>query len=254
MGSSEPSEDTHDERFWGPFNGNFHKHIFYFGPDPDGNPATHDDAGTLDGQEAFQYCGATLKQTPQTPVFFSIDFDPYDIRDPNNPPATPPPPPPPPPAPAPVPSAGWPALPAIAAREQMIKTYFANIKTARDAFATRTGRHYLIGVYGNGRIMKVLYDQGIVSHFWQAGSSGRSGNRPPAWPWFHVNRWQYQGNQPYCGIPQVDPDADWGDGGTWSLADPLAQDLAQLERIGIVGRFAHWGDLVVPPPPPPPPP
>ena len=201
--------------------------IDYFNPDPDGDPNTQDDAGTQDGMEAFQYCGAVLKQPSQTPVFFATDFDPYDPPGPLN--------------------------------ESWIKTYFKNIKAARDDFSARSGRHYLIGVYGVGKIMQALYAQGIVSHFWQAGSSGRSGNRPPNWPWYHANRWQYQADKAICGIGGInalgnpfgiDPDADWGDGGTWSLADPLAGDLEQLERIGIVYPFAEWGDLVVPPPSP----
>jgi len=203
------------------------REIAYFNPDPDGNPTTHDDAGTLDGTEAFQYCGEVLKQLPQTPVFFALDFDPYD--------------------------------PPGALNEAWIKIYFERIKTARDDYSARTGRHYLIGVYGVGKIMKVLYAQGIVSHFWQAGSSGRSGSRPPNWPWFHTNRWQYQADKAICGIGGVsavgkpfgiDPDADWGDGGTWSLRDTLSQLLEHLERFDFVGISVDWGILTMPLPPP----
>lgn len=184
------------------------REIAYFNPDPDGNPATHDDAGTQDGMEAFQYCGAVLKQPPQTPVFFALDFDPYD--------------------------------PPGASNESWITTYFEKIKAARDDFSARTGRHYLIGVYGVGKIMQALYAQGIVSHFWQAGSSGRNGSKPPNWPWFHANRWQYQADKSICGIGGtsadnkpfgIDPDADWGDGGTWSLADPLTQAMINVEVL-----------------------
>lgn len=257
QGASEPSEldqTRHPIAMWGDFRHDFHHFIFYFDSDPDGNPATHDDAGSKDGTDGFRYCGDTLKQTPQTPIFFSIDFDPWDLPDPH---AVPPPPPPVPPAVPPppggvgTPTLNWPALPPVATREQWILSYFVRIKAARDAYATQTGRYYLIGAYGNGRAMRLLYEQGIVSHFWQAGSSGRSGSRPPAWPWGHVNRWQYQGNRPgICTIGNIDPDADWGDGGDWSLNDQTAQDLAQFERIGAVGEFIDWGDLVVPPVPP----
>jgi len=260
MGVSESSQDDeHAIDHWGPFNTNLHKNIFYFNPDPDGNPATHDDAGTQDGTEAFRYCRDVLRQPPHTPVFFAIDFDPYDLLDPHGvppwpPPGTPVPPPPAPPPPQPADyTRGWPELPAVAERERWIRSYFENIKAARDDLATRTGRHYLIGVYCSGATLQLLYEQGIASHFWQAASAGRTGSGPPHWPWYHANRWQYRGNQPYCNIRQIDPDADWGDGGTWSY-DPLAENLNHLERFGFVLEFFDWGDFVVPPPPPPPPP
>ena len=53
----------------GKFLATIHKYIFYFNPDPDGNPATDDDAGTQDGTEGFKYCGDVLKQPPQTPIY-----------------------------------------------------------------------------------------------------------------------------------------------------------------------------------------
>jgi hypothetical protein len=201
--------------------------IDYFDPDPDGDPNTHDDAGTQDGTNAFEYCGTVLRQPPQTPVFFATDFDPYD--------------------------------PPGALNESWIKTYFENIKTARDAFSARTGRHYLIGVYGVGKIMQALYAQGIVSHFWQSGSSGRTGNKPPNWPWYHANRWQYQADKAICGIGGInsagnpfgmDPDVDWGAGGTWSLASSLSQQLETIEGISTAlkhgANFGMWGNLVFP--------
>jgi hypothetical protein len=223
MGRSEPTQDQDsDVQKWKPFATNIHKNIFYFCPDPDKDPATHDDAGTLDGRNAFDYCGNVLLQPPQTPVFFAIDFDPYDI-------------------PQGEVSDGWPTLPVPAERENWICAYFENIKRARDDFSERTGRHYLIGAYCSGQTLQLLYEQGIVSHFWQAGSSGRSGSRPPNWPWYHANRWQYQtdsaldsSNQHLPGsFPTgADPDADWGDGGAWKLTDPLVQELIWQERFG----------------------
>jgi glycoside hydrolase-like protein len=241
----------HQCQHWGRFGRKAQKNIFYFRPDPDGNQATHDDAGTLDGTEAFQYVGDTLKQPPNTPVFFSIDFDPYDLPDASTVPAWAGP-----PDEEPADWAhDWPAPPGRNEAENWVLSYFTNIKAARDAYFARTDRYYLIGVYAPGGALELLYKQGIVSHFWQAGSSGRTGSHPPRWPWFHLNRWQYQGNvAPICGIQQPDPDADWGDGGLWSLSDPLAVELDQLERRGIVFEFIDYGELVVPPPPPPPPP
>lgn len=226
------------------------RRIGYFNPDPDGNPATQDDSGTLDGTDAFNYCGGTLKQTPQTPVLFAIDFDPYD------------------------PDAGDPASAADkAAIESWILTYFKNIQTARDNYASQTGRYYLIGVYGNGRIMQALYNQGIVSHFWAPGSQ-RSGSRPPRWPWYHVNRWQYNDEQGLykggniCSMASKttdakgldhysgpDPDADWGDGGVWSLTDPVAVSLNLLEQQELNDLQSalqkNWGQLTDPAPLPP---
>ena len=127
MGLSSPHEKDANPRLWRPFFNNPDKAIFYFNPGAD--------AGTLDGRDAFNYCGNVLKQPPQTPVFFAIDFDPYDLQDPVNPPAlrdannqpildaqgnpTPPPP------------AGWPARPAKPVRENNIRTYFSNIKAQR---------------------------------------------------------------------------------------------------------------------------
>lgn len=238
----------HQCEHWGRFGARTQKNIFYFDPARD--------AGTLDGNEAFAYCGDVLKQPPNTPVFFSIDFDPFDVPDASTVPAWPPPgvPVPPPPEPADW-AHDWPAPPGVAVRENWVRAYFTKIKATRDAYFARTNRYYLIGAYAPGKALELLYKQGVVTHFWQAGSSGRTGSRPPRWPWFHANRWQYQGNvAPICGINQPDPDADWGDGGLWSTADQLGHDLDQFERLGIVFEFRNFDELVVPPPPPPPPP
>ena len=241
---------------WGPFAANPHKYIWYFQPDPDGNPATGD-AGDLDGADAFQYCWTQLRQPSQTPVFFTIDFDPYDMPNPNGVPF-----PPPPPAP-PNPTQGWPANPTPAVFEPWIKAYFTKIRAARDALFTQGGPYYLIGAYAAGKTLELLYEQGIVSHFWQPLSYGHTGNQPPLWPWYHVNRWQFNAEtslaaagwtvpgptgSPVEVVNGADPDVDWGDGGTWNLND----DLARGERGGLVARFIDWGELVVPPPPAPP--
>jgi hypothetical protein len=243
---------------WGDFNTNFRKNIFYFKPDPDGNPATHDDAGTLDGTEAFHYCGDILKQPPQTPIYFCIDFDPFDVPDPHGNPAWG--------GPGPQPAKwtrNWPALPAVNVRKQWIKTYYENIKIARDAYAQATGRYYLIGAYAPGLALELLYGQGIVSHFWQADSTGRNGSKPPRWPYFHCNRWQYHSQATwtitppaYCGLGGSDPDADWGDGGAWSWLDHAGFALTQLEDSEQRELDQQFQDFLHPPalPPPPPPP
>lgn len=226
------------------------KTIAYFNPDPDGNAATQDDSGTLDGTEAFNYCGSTLKQPSHTPVFFAIDFDPYD--------------------PDHTDTASDDDKKSI---ESWILTYFENIRKARDSYASQTGRYYLIGVYGNGRIMQALYTQGIVSHFW-APASQRSGSKPPHWPWYHVNRWQYTNEEGLfnggniCSMAHKgkdkegkdvfsgpDPDADWGDGGVWSLTDPVTLSFNLLEQQELNDLHSalqkNWGQLTDPAPLPP---
>jgi hypothetical protein len=254
------TDPPHD---WGDFNANINvkKNIFYFNPDPDANPATHDDAGTLDGTAAFAFVGGTLKQPPQTPIYFCIDFDPYDVPDAAANPAWP--------GPAPMPAdwtRNWPARPAVAQREQWIKTYYENLKLARDAYAQATNRYYLIGAYAPGKALELLYRQGIVSHFWQAASNGRNGSRPPRWPYFHVNRWQYhtqdtwnttpQTTPPFCTLGGSDPDADWGDGGTWSWLDRPGFALTSLENAMQHQLDQDFEDFLHPPalrPPPLPP-
>ena len=81
--------------------------------------------------------------------------------------------------------------PAPAVFEPWIKAYFTKIQAARDALFAQGGPYYLIGAYGAGKTLELLYEQGIVSHFWQPLSYGHTGNQPPLWPWYHVNRWQF---------------------------------------------------------------
>jgi hypothetical protein len=265
LGPSEPHEiDTSNAgapqmNNWGEFTPNIHKYIFYFKrPDPDNNPATLN-AGELDGHDAFQYCHDVLHQPSHTPVFFAIDFDPYDLPNPhgiagNNDPA----------APAataavPHPTHGWPANPAQAVFEGWLRAYFKKIGEARDALFAGGGPYYLIGVYAPGKTLQLLYEQGVVTYFWQPLSSGRNGSHPPLWPWFHANRWQFHSETGLTNagwaiggveiVNGADPDVDWGDGGTWNLST----SLAQAERSGFSLHFIDWGELVVPPPPPPPP-
>jgi hypothetical protein len=252
---------------WGEFTANLHKYIFYFRrPVPDNNPATLN-AGELDGHDAFQYCHDVLNQPSHTPVFFTIDFDPYDLPNPhgvpgNNDAAAPAP-----TAAIPHPTHGWPANPAPGVFEGWLRVYFKKLAEARDALFAGGGPYYLIGAYAPGKTLQLLYEQGIVTYFWQPLSSGRNGSHPPLWPWFHVNRWQFHNETGLANagwtIPNpappparvevvngADPDVDWGDGGTWNAS----ASLARAERMGFSFRFIDWGELVVPVPPPPPPP
>jgi len=195
----------------------------------------HHHAGTQDGSQAFEFAGLTLRQPPHTPIFFAIDGD-----------------------------SGWNERPPrhvdpLAAGETTgtwIARYFQLIHDARAAWvAAMPHRPYLIGVYGNGRACRELYRLGIVDMFWQAMSPGWDESRPGnnQWPWAHANRWQYQGNKPYCGIGQSDPDGDWFDGGTWLLTDPLAQQLSDLEdqeardtNLLLQELVPFWGALINP--------
>jgi hypothetical protein len=164
-------------------------------------------AGTYDGQHAFQYAGETLFQPPHSTVFFAIDGDPqWGDQITGQPPGT--------------------------TEGQWITQYFQQIAAQRDAYtAQNPDRPYLIGVYAGGRVCTELYNLGIVDMFWQPMSPGFDGSSPAQhhWPWSHLNRWQYNGDQTYCGgLNQVDPDMDWGDGGTWLLTDPLNASLDSI--------------------------
>jgi hypothetical protein len=173
-------------------------------------------AGTYDGQHAFQYAGTTLFQPPHTTIFFAIDGDPQWTNQ----------------------IAGQPAG---TTEGQWLTQYFQQIVAARDAYtAQNPDRPYLIGVYAGGRVCMELYKLGMVDMFWQTMSPGFDGSAPAQhhWPWCHANRWQYNGDRPYCGgLNQVDPDMDWGDGGTWLLTDPLNQSLEALENAAAQQRL-----------------
>ncbi len=197
--------------------------------------------GAQDGKNAFSYCGDTLGQPPHTPVFFTVDFDAAD-----------------------------PPHPMTAAQaQQWIEGYFTALKQARDTYTTQNpDRPYLIGLYANGETNRWCYRQGIVDMFWQSGSTGSTGNTLPTdgfnWappiplrPWYHANRWQFNIDKGlkaagWTVVPGADPDADWGDGGAWTLADPLVQQFEQqrqlLKGLELGGTFDMFGNLVLPPP------
>ena len=182
------------------------------------------DQGTKDAQAAFFDSGVVLEQPPQTPVFFAIDYDAAD--------------------PSPV-SGGGPN------GKSYVLQYFEKVAAARDAFQQQhPDRYYLIGAYATGAMLEALYEQGIVSYFWQSPSPGGSGNTWPNRPWCHVNRWQFRfvdGAHPVPGnwncISGADPDADWGDGGSWYLTNTLSQQLIDAAQQA---SFFGWGNIYPP--------
>jgi len=174
------------------------------------DPAIH--AGTEDGQNAFAYCGGTLRQPPYSAVFFTVDLDPEDDDVLNG-------------------------LSAADAKDHILQ-YFQLVKAERDAYAqAHPGRYYLIGAYGKASTLEWCYRDpaGAVSLFWQSASTGSS-NRFPRRPWCHAHRWQLADqsrlDHTWGVIRGADPDADWGDGGTWRLNTPLATALEQAEDAG----------------------
>ena len=216
------SNNVHGEPVWNdPANPNpGHIGIAYFRPA--GN------TGRDDATAAFAFAGNTLKQPPHTPIFFAVDGDP-----------------------------AWGNVipgPHLVHEGDWIVDYFQHVHAARDAWNTaHPSRPYLIGVYGSGRVCHELYDLGIVDMFWQAMSPGFDESQPANhwWPWVHCNRWQYQGDQNFnCAhhtvMHGIDPDTDWGDGGTWILTDPLEQSLERLEaQAAQLNQLVHnFGDLL----------
>lgn len=195
-------------------------------------------SGTYDGYTAFHYCGDVLHQPPHTPVFFAIDnVDPADSTD-----------------------QGAVGITSAEA-EKRIKDYITKIKEERDKYATaHPERPYQIGLYTSGTTSSWCYEQGIVDMFWQPLSSGRPGNAPPNWPWYHANRWQWNQETALVAagwtvpggrevLDGADPDADWGDGGTWNFRDPLltVQDTALLNDLLQSFRpFGRFEALVTP--------
>jgi hypothetical protein len=176
--------------------------------------------GEQDGAIAFAYCADTLKQPPNTYVFFAID---------------------------------WGEDPLSAQGEDWIAKYVKGINTAYDAYlTTHPNRPYLIGIYGRGSTLRVCYNQGIASGLWQAASVCTTESEPPRWPWPHATRWQYDGNIPVAigGIGLPDPDADWGDGGDWSITDPLNTELILFENASFSDILSDlsdpFGGLLIP--------
>ena len=75
---------------------------------------------------------------------------------------------------------------------------------------------------------------------------------PPRWPWPHATRWQYVVSPPtnprICGIDGEDLDADWGDGGTWTLRSGVAKELRAVEKRALAQFvrkfFPMWANLL----------
>jgi Domain of unknown function (DUF1906) len=186
------------------------------------NPDHHNGRG--DGAMAFLYAATHLHQPPQTPIFFAIDWSTDDDTD--------------------LESKTW------------LTGYIADIKAAyNDYIAANPNRPYLMGVYGTGLTCGWMYEQGIVSHFWQAASMCRKNSAPPFWPWPHATRWQTFPNPPFNpavgGIGGEDLDCDWGDGGNWSLSDGLNPDLMRVELQAVLDALAQikravFGNLLDP--------
>lgn len=212
--------------------------ILYF------NDANH--TGTEDGRNAFSHCGDVLLQPSHTPVFFCVDFDAEDPNDAGN--------------------TTDPDVVAIANGndriieiKRRIKRYFELIKAERDAYEQRhPDRHYLIGLYAKGEVNRWVYEQGIVTFFWQSTSIGGS-NAVPRRPWYHANRWQFskESELEAAGwtvkvaghdvevVAGADPDADWGDGGTWTANDQLEQRLEHYRLHPLLRHVPWMSDLTL---------
>jgi len=180
------------------------------------NPAHNH--GQTDAAAMFKYCAETLTQTPYSHVYFATDY----CQDPMN-----------------DSFASW------------IQQWVTGIQTAYATYlTTHPQRPYLIGVYGCGATVRVCYQQGIATGLWQSASECTAESIPPRWPWPHATRWQYDGNiSTVGGIGTPDPDAVWGDGGEWSIHDPLNVEVIAYEQslanVG-VGLINYFGGLLTP--------
>jgi hypothetical protein len=179
--------------------------------------------GTSDGETAYTYCAEKLFQPPHTTVFFALDNLDLDST----------------------------TGAALTEAKSWLQDYFNLIRIARDTGVTQHPDYpYLIGVYGRGQVMQWLYEKGFVDMFWQTASPGTAGNKYPARPWYHANRWQFSvdANLKTAGWTAwkgADPDADWGDGGRWNLRNPLIGELTWVRLKAMINVF---GNLTLPAP------
>ena len=65
-----------------------------------------------------------------------------------------------------------------------------------------------------------------------------------------------QNGNPTFNYSGPDPDADWGDGGTWSLTDPIAQHFNAFRATAVAAAISEilqklWNGLTEPALPPP---
>ena len=132
--------------------------------------------GKSDGKNAFKY-SAEIGQTPNTPVYFAVDFD------------------------------------ATSEHKQRILDYFRGVKDGYGEYLKEYGINYKIGVYGSYWVLNWLKEQGIATYFYQAYASGWSGgeNNNP-WPDYDIR--QVTTPQTLCGI-EVDHDDASSEFGGW---------------------------------------
>lgn len=173
--------------------------------------------GTTDGNTSGAYCVKTLFQPPHTTIFFALDNLDLDS----------------------VTGA------ALTQDASWLNNYFALIRAALDAIGIQhPDFHYLIGVYARGKVLKLLYQNGVVDMFWQTASPGTAGNIFPERPWYHANRWQFSVDSQltaagWTAWKGADPDADWGDGGRWNLRNPLIGELAWVRLKAALDFFTN---------------
>lgn len=136
--------------------------------------------GKNDGKNAFNYA-ANIGQTPNTPVYFAVDFD-----------ATPP-------------------------DKQKILDYFEGVRDGYKEYLSKRRQdglpeiQYKIGVYGSYDVLEWCKKQGIVTYFFQAYPPGWSSWRNSiSWPSYNLR--QISSEQKVCGInvDHVEASADFG--------------------------------------------
>ena len=134
--------------------------------------------GKSDGENAFEYA-AEIGQTPNTPVYFAVDFD------------------------------------ATSEHKQSILDYFRGVKDGYEEYLKEYSITYKIGVYGSYWVLNWLKEQRIATYFYQAYASGWSGGENGN-PWPDYNIRQISAPQTLCGI-EVDYDNASSEFGGWSL-------------------------------------
>jgi hypothetical protein len=139
--------------------------------------------GKNDGKNAFKYA-AKVGQTPNTPVFFAVDFD-----------VTP-------------------------SYKQKILGYFEGVSDGYEEYLNERRQnglpeiHYKIGIYGSYDVLDWCKRQGIATYFFQAYPPGWSNGRNSN-PWSGYNLRQISSEQTVCNI-YVDYDRASADFGGWS--------------------------------------
>ncbi|RKY71241.1 MAG: hypothetical protein DRQ24_07780, partial [Candidatus Latescibacterota bacterium] len=154
--------------------------------------------GKSDGKNAFKYA-AEIGQTPNTPVYFAVDFD------------------------------------ATLEHKQRILDYFGGVKDGYEEYLEEHHIPYKIGVYGSYWVLNWLKEQGIATYFYQAYAPGWSGgeNKNP-WPDYNIR--QIKCSLPsqriyLCGI-EIDYDIGTSDFGGWRYgSSPLSSGVRHFYLI-----------------------